>query len=427
MNKLLIGVALLAMTTQAFSQSSQPSSDGWKSVPQRDEIAPKFSREGSGAGLVLTIAGQGSDAVNGSWQKEFPVAAGKHVAFGGEYLCTNIRQPLRCVLVRLIWLDKDGQALNRGEFPITAGKPGKDGWTRLAGIYLVPEKAATVRAELCLRWAADGQVSWRNIAVALSQPPPPRKVRLGTVSRRPSNTGSPQKNLELFAADIAELAGKKADLICLPEGITVVGTGKTYADVAEAVPGPTTKFLGELAARHKVYIAAGIYERDGKVLYNTCVLVGRDGKLVGKYRKTCLPDEEIVGGLCAGKDFPVFDTDFGRVGMMICWDLSYPEVARNLAAKGAEVLLMPIWGGDETLARARAIENQVFLVASGYDFRSAIYAPTGKPLAVAAKDPKEAAENLLVEVDLNSTTDWPWIGNWKARVFREEPVKTEQP
>jgi predicted amidohydrolase len=240
-------------------------------------------------------------------------------------------------------------------------------------------------------------------------------------SRRPAS-GTPQKNLELFAADIAELADKKADIICLPEGITVVGTGKVYADVVEPIPGPSTEFLGKVAAKHKVYVAAGLYERDGKVLYNTCVLIGRDGKLIGKYRKACLPDEEVVGGLCPGSDFPVFETDFGRVGMMICWDLSYPEVSRALAAKGAEVILMPIWGGDETLARARAIENQVFLVASGYDFRSALYAPTGKPLASAAKDPREASENLVVEVDLNAETNWPWVGNWKARVAREMPA-----
>jgi predicted amidohydrolase len=77
----------------------------------------------------------------------------------------------------------------------------------------------------------------------------------------------------------------------------------------------------------------------------------------GKYRKVCLPSEEIDGGITPGKDYPVFDTDFGRVGMMICWDRSYPEVARRLAAQGAEVLLMPIWGGQELLARSRTQEN----------------------------------------------------------------------
>jgi formylglycine-generating enzyme required for sulfatase activity len=84
-------------------------------------------------------------------------------------------------------------------------------------------------------------------------------------------------------------------------------------------------------------------------------LFGRDGQLIGKYRKVCLPREEIDGGITPGTEYPVFDTDFGRIGMMICWDVSYPEVARELAARGAEMILMPIWGGNETLAKARAI------------------------------------------------------------------------
>lgn len=416
-----LGLLVLTMTNIACSQTSQPSADGWKQVPLREDIAPKFFTQDAGGTPCRGLSGQGLDAVNGSWQKAFPVPEGKHVAFTARYQATNVPQPLRCVLVRLIWLDDAGADLNRGEYPVAALSADKDGWTDIAGVYLVPEKARAVRAELILRFAPKGQVLWRNVEVKESAPPPPRKARLATVSRRPAGT-TPQKNLELFAADVAELAGKKADIVCLPEGITVIGTGKKYADVVEPIPGPSTEFLGKVAARHQVYIAAGLYERDGKALYNTCILIGRDGKLVGKYRKACLPDEEIVGGLCPGGEFPVFETDFGRVGMMICWDLSYPEVARALAAKGAQILLMPIWGGDETLARARAIENQIFLVASGYDFRSAIYAPTGKPLASAAKDPRQASENLLIEVDLNAVTDWPWIGNWRARVPREAPA-----
>jgi predicted amidohydrolase len=137
---------------------------------------------------------------------------------------------------------------------------------------------------------------------------------------------------------IGETAQQKADIVCLPEGITVVGTGKKYAEVAEPIPGPSTKFLGEQAARHRLYIVAGLYERAGKAIYNTSVLIGRDGRLAGKYRKVCLPREEIDGGLTPGQDYPVFDTDFGRIGMMICWDVHFPEVARALAAKGAEVI-----------------------------------------------------------------------------------------
>jgi predicted amidohydrolase len=119
----------------------------------------------------------------------------------------------------------------------------------------------------------------------------------------------------------------------------------------------------------------------------------------------------------------VFDTDFGRVGLMICWDSSYPEVARALAARGAEVILMPIAGGVEALVQARAIENQVHVVASGYDFRTGIFDRKGERIADAKKDP----EVVVATVDLALPTLWPWVGNWRARIDREAPAFTKAP
>jgi len=98
-------------------------------------------------------------------------------------------------------------------------------------------------------------------------------------------------------------------------------------------------------------------ERSKNVIYNTAALIGPDGKLLGKYRKVCLPREEIEGGVTPGHNYPVFDTRFGKLGMMICWDVHFPEVARNLSNQGAEVIAMPIWGDNPALAKARAIEN----------------------------------------------------------------------
>jgi predicted amidohydrolase len=144
---------------------------------------------------------------------------------------------------------------------------------------------------------------------------------------------------------------------------------------------------------------------------------------VGRYRKMSLPDEEIEGGITPGSDTPVFDTDFGRVGMMICWDSSYPEVARALAARGAEVIFMPIAGGVESLVQARAVENQVHVVASGYDFRSGIFDRRGERIADAKGDP----DVLLAEVDLAQPTVWPWVGAWRARIEREAPAWESAP
>src|SRR5204863_8635077 len=87
----------------------------------------------------------------------------------------------------------------------------------------------------------------------------------------------------------------------------------------------------------------------------------------GKYRKVCLPRGEIEAGIAPGSDYPVFDTRFGKLGMMVCYDGFFPEVARELSNRGAEVIAWPVWGCNPMLARARACENHVYLVSSTYE------------------------------------------------------------
>jgi predicted amidohydrolase len=417
---LFIFVVLAPAWSGARADEAALAPDGWKAEVVRDEIAPRYwvhrSKGKASADYQLGLAGQGSEAVDGRWVRRQAVVAGKHYAFHAEFQSRDVATPMRSVLARVLWLDARGKQLG-DEFPLTQSTATPDGWTVLTSTYEVPKSATQAQLELHLRWTAHGTVLWRRAGLTESQPPPSRKVRLATVNHRPHNTKSPQENLEQFAELIAEAARQKADIVCLPEGITLTGTGKKYVDVAEPIPGPSTHFLGAHAKKHHLYVVAGLYERAGPVVYNTSVLIGRTGELVGKYRKVCLPREEIDGGMTPGADYPVFDTDFGRVAMMICWDVSYPEVARALAARGAEVLLLPIAGGNEVLVRARAIENQVHLVASGYDIPSAIYDRAGEPLAVARKDP----EVLVQEVDLNARRLWYWIGDWRSRIWREAP------
>ena len=162
---------------------------------------------------------------------------------------------------------------------------------------------------------------------------------------------------------------------------------------------------------------AGILERAGDTVFNTAILIDRNGNLAGKYRKVSLPQEEIDGGITPGDSFPVFNTDFGRIGLMICWDVTFPEPARMLAQKGAEIIFLPIWGGDVNLAKARAIENQVYLVSSTYDMITAVFDPEGGVMRQATKDNPV----VVAEIDLNKQKLLPWIGDLKSRIFREIP------
>jgi predicted amidohydrolase len=417
---ILLGLLLsVAVVWPARADDAAP--DGWWFVAPRDEIAPKPGVVRDGGGYELSLAGTGDRSVDGRWARRVPVAAGRYAVFAARYRAKDVETPTRSVVASVLWFDAKGKQVEQAEFPLTVPGADAQGWRRMTATYRVPDAAREAQLELRLRWAPSGGVVWRDVSLTETAAPGPRNVKVASVNHRPRGTKSPQQNLEQFARFIDEAGAQQADVVCLPEGVTVCGTKLTYAQAAEPVPGPSTQFLGECAARNKAYVVAGVYERDGRGVFNTSVLIGRDGKLIGKYRKVCLPREEIDGGITPGTEYPVFDTDFGRVGMMICWDVHFPEVAREISARGAEMIFMPIWGGNETLAKARAIENQIYLVASGYDFRTAIYDRAGD--AVAKSDDKSGV--IYAQFDLNQRLMWPWLGDWRSRIWREGPARAE--
>jgi predicted amidohydrolase len=307
--------------------------------------------------------------------------------------------------------------IGQAEYPATVDSLAQDRWAVIRQGYTAPDQAATARLELVYRWDADGAVYFGGVSFRPETRDPSRRIKLATIYHRPENTAGVLDNLKAFAPLLERAAEGGADIICMPEGINLVGTGMDYVSAGEEIPGRATDFLGKIAARHACYIVAGLFERDGPIVYNTAVLIDRSGAVAGKYRKVSLPREEIEGGITPGDRLPVFETDFGTIGLMICWDVTFPEVARNLASKGAEVILMPIWGGNITLTRARAIENQVFLVTSGYDIRTAIFDKEGEVLAEATRDTPVA----VFEVDLNQRLLWPWLGDLRNRIPREKP------
>jgi len=391
--------------------------EGWKTYSPRPELAPRFWTEKAAGNWILGIAGQGHPAPDGRWIRRAPVQPGKFYRFQAEWQAEKVDHPVRSVVVRIGWENPQTMRSAAPEYIPIFGEKTSDGWDRAVGIVQTPENTTQARLELHLRWAPDGVVRWRNIRFVESEPPNPRRVRLAVVHHRPRGGKTPQDNLQQFLPLLEQAARQKADVVCLGEVIPYCGTGKQPAETAEPIPGPSTQFLADQAKKHRFYLVTSIFEQDGKLIYNTAVLLGRDGSLIGKYRKVCLPYEEIDGGVTPGREYPVFQTDFGRVGMMICWDVHFPEVARRLAAQGAQIILLPIWGGNETLARSRAIENQVFLLASGYDFRSAIYDQRGQPIAQAEKD----SQVIVAEVDLSEKVYWPWLGNWQSRIWAEAP------
>jgi predicted amidohydrolase len=406
-----------AVRESAFSAGKNGSPPGWTAWAPRPEIAAKtfvdrrHSRGGAGA---LAISGNGNAASTGGWERIVDaVEPGQSYRFAASYTASGLRFEANEVICRIEWMDAAGSRTGQPEYVHKIRREGD--WRTVELTTTAPAKAKAAKLQLWLHNSPGGTVWFDDIAFESAKAPGPRSVIVAAIHHRPRRTSSAAESVSRFIDIVEKTAPAKTDVILLPEGITVVGNGKKYADVAETIPGVTTKTLGDLARKRNTYVAAGIYEREGPVIYNTAVLLDRKGNLAGKYRKVYLPREEIEAGITAGSDYPVFDTDFGKVGLMICWDVQYADPARALALKGAELILLPIWGGNMTLTRARAIENSVFIALSGYDIATSIIDRKGESIA-SAPGPDSA---VVATIDLNRRYDWEWLGDMRGRFMKE--------
>lgn len=429
--------------------------DSWQVKTPRQELSPDFNIDSivshSGRYAVRSSA-QGSRGTFGylisdilpvrhpdeaADLKKIPYTAGESELLSsksfrvGCFLKTKNTESLaKNILIRVNWFDKHGQAVLT-EF-LTRYRE-EAGWFHFEQDFTAPAPATTLRIELAFQWSSSGTVWWDDISVEEVTAPAPRHIKVASAYLKPAGPSSPEKNLSLYAGLIEEAGKQDVDILCLGEGITLVSTGKKMAEVAETIPGPTCRILGEAAKKSKLYVVAGIYERDGPLIYNTAILIDREGNVAGKYRKTHLPQTEVFEGLTPGTEYPVFKTDFGTIGIQICYDYFFPEVTRNLALKGAEIIMLPIWGDPrdlrksyEIIARARAIDYSVYLVTSIYNNnRSLIIDPDGAIIADAAGDKRLA----IAEINLDARTFERWLsvsgfGEWKSLYPKERRPET---
>ncbi len=302
----------------------------------------------------------------------------------------------------------------------------------LQDVFTAPEKADAVEISLEVKWLRGGRVRLEDVVFQHISRPGKRLVRLGTIHFRPRNS-SPQSNLENLARYIDRAGQLGLDAVCLGEAITLVGTNLSVADVAEPIPGPSTEYLGKCAAKNYLWIVAGLYEQDGNTLYNTAVLIDRTGGLAGRYRKVHLPREEWQKGFTPGSDYPVFETDFGRIAIQICYDWFFPEVAVMWRIRGAEVVFAPTWGSTfpdkegrvegENVFRVRARDGGFYLVASVYDGSSLVIDPLGRVLAR-----NEGSDGVFwAEVDLEDRQALPFVGDWRTIGPRHRMPQTYLP
>ena len=149
-----------------------------------------------------------------------------------------------------------------------------------------------------------------------------------------------EKNLKKIKEMTEKAHKSNSDIICFPEDCLGI-INKETAALAQRIPGKYTDEFSKLAEEFGIYMVAGsVCEKDGDDFYNTSVLIGPDGKIIGKYRKIHLWDYEKQY-LKPGNKISVFNTKLGKIGLEICWDLAFPEQAKQMAMRGAEVIFCP--------------------------------------------------------------------------------------
>ena len=276
-----------------------------------------------------------------------------------------------------------------------------------------------------------------------------KTLKVGLIQQ--ANTADLRYNLKKLSENIAAVASHGAELVVLQElhnSLYFCQTEDTRLfDLAEPIPGPSTGFYSELAAMHRVVLVTSLFEKRAPGLYhNTAVVFDKDGSIAGKYRKMHIPDDpayyEKFYFTPGDIGFEPIQTSVGKLGVQVCWDQWYPEGARLMALKGAEILIYPTAIGWEstdtdeekarqlgawvTVQRGHAVANGLPVVAvnrvghepdpsgqtNGIQFwgNSFVAGPQGELLAV-ADNYKE--QNMVVEVDMTRSENvrrwWPFL------------------
>jgi len=179
---------------------------------------------------------------------------------------------------------------------------------------------------------------------------------------------------------------QKPDIVCLPEAFTTVNVEKPIGEIAESVPGPTTEIVAKRAGEAECYIICPIKTRRMGRVWNSAIVIDRAGEVLGIYDKvhpvTSSSDYTVFeGGVAPGSDLPIFNLDFGKIGIQICFDIGFPESWMELSQKGARIVFWPSAYNGGFPLQVYAYLHHYYVVSSVRSDKSRIIDPLGRILA----------------------------------------------
>jgi predicted amidohydrolase len=235
------------------------------------------------------------------------------------------------------------------------------------------------------------------------------KILLAQAKPKLLNKGS---NLEIMNRFIKSANQQGADLVLFPElFLTGYFTREFTSEMAEDLEGPSIRQVRNMAREYGVKVVFGFPELKDGQFYNSACFIDERGEVLGTYQKVHLWDEEPKY-FKAGTSFPVWDTNIGKIGIMICYDTEFPESARTLALNGAEIILAPTANMtpfqhvQQLFIQSRAAENQVFLATTnqiGQEESTLFFGESAaaNPYGLLLGKCEDREEELLIEMDLN--------------------------
>jgi beta-ureidopropionase len=241
----------------------------------------------------------------------------------------------------------------------------------------------------------------------------PRMCRVVTTStatlestQPPYNLRSPEPgaNLKLGLSLVDAAGAQNPDLICLPEGFLGAGTAITdKVGFAEPIHGPVYEQLAARARRFHTHISAGLYVTEGSRIYNSNVLIDRQGEPAGVYHKVHLTEREIQNGITPGTGAKVVETDFGRVGLAVCFDMNWPQLWADMAEQGAEMVCwLSAFEGGLPL-QSYAWQHGYRIVASVWPYHARVVDITGRIVAMTSRWDRLATCDLNLDKRLFHT------------------------
>jgi predicted amidohydrolase len=388
------------------------------SMEPATSIDNKISYEGSCALKMVST----NPKCHGRASQTVGIKGGQTYLFTARFRAESVISTYKSVLIRIKWFKGSDQVGYNYIYHVTEEDKG---WFCASDKIKAIENATTAEVSLEFRWS-NGTVWWDDISLESCADDPPRNIKVGTVYFRPPGP-TVEDNVKQMSKLLDQAGESGCRIVCLPEGWPTCNTGLGMTKVeANTIEGSASVMMAAKAKQYGMYIISGLYNWSGDTLYNIAVLYDRNGKIQAVYKKVQLPDSESEQGAVPGDILPVFETDFGKIGILICWDSAFPEVSRILALKGAEILFCPIWGdvrGAESwkiTAQSRSMDNGVYFVTSIFDGHSLIVNPAGEIL----QESGTQGTLLTADIDLNFNPPWDWIGNagrgiWKG-VWRKD-------